>query len=306
MKTALAALLLAFAAPALADTPERAALLVDAMRDQGCAMTGDEADAVLPGVGLSVEEVDVAISVLYPAALVTLSGDGEALVLSEALCAADADASLTLITEAFDATAVMEPWSPQVTPAQGVALIGALRGNDCALTEGEAAETLPALGLDMAATRDSVAVLLQAGAVALSEDGGTLRLSAETCAADPAGDAALVDQALADYAAPPSVSPDIGPLEVLNQHFGLDGMRAMTEVYAEMTGCFIGLEDRAATETAIADFVAEQLTLVFNFAPDWPEDARAELLRLVATALDEPGPEFSRAGDILTLTNCTS
>lgn len=305
MRAALAALLLTLAAPALADTPERAALLVDAIRDNSCAMTGDEADDILPGVGLSVDEVDVAISVLYPAMLVALSEDGEALVLSDALCTADEEQSLALITEAFEAAPVMEPWGPQITPAEGAALIGALRDNDCALTEGEAAETLPAAGLDMMSTRDAVAVLMQAGVAELSEDGTTLRLSADLCAADPQGDAGLVDQALADYAALPPMLPDAAPLELLTGQFGLDGVRAMTEVYAEMAGCTITLDDRAATETAIADFVAEQMTLIFNFVPDWPEEARTELYRLVSVVLDEPGPEFTRAGNTLTLTNCT-
>ncbi len=305
MKAALAALLLTVGLPAWADTPARAALLVDAMRDNGCAMTGDEADAVLPGMGLSVDEVDAAISVLYPAMLVMLSDDGEALVLSEALCAADADTSLTLINEAFDAAPVMEPWSPQVTPAEGAALIGALRDNDCVLTESEAAETLPAAGLSMVSTRDAVAVLLQAGAVELSEDGTILRLSAGVCAADPQEDVALVDQALLDYTALPPMVSDAEPLEVLTGQFGLDGIRAMTALYAEVEGCTVDLADRAAAETEIAGFIGEQMTLIFNFVPEWPEEAQAELFRLVAAVLDEPGPEFTRAGDILTLTNCT-
>lgn len=305
MRAALAALLLTVAAPAWADTPERAALLVDAMRDNGCAMTGDEADAILPDVGLSVDEVDAAISVLYPVELVTLSGDGEALVLSDVLCAADADTSLSLITEAFDAAPVMEPWSPQITPAEGAALIGALRDNDCTLTEAEAAETLPAAGLNMVSTRDAVAVLLQAGAVELSEDGTILRLSADLCAADPQGDVALVDQALLDYAALPPMVSDAEPLEVLTGQFGLDGIRAMTALYVEVEGCSIDVADRAAAETAIAGFIREQMTLIFNFVPEWPQEAQAELFRLVASVLDEPGPDFTRAGDTLTLTNCT-
>jgi len=305
LRAVLAALLLTVAAPAWADTPERAALLVDAMRENGCAMTGDEADAVLPGVGLSIDEVDAAISVLYPAGLVALSGDSEALVLSDALCAADAGQSLILITEAFDAAPVMEPWSPQITPAEGAALIAALRDNACALTEDEAAETLPAAGLNMVSTRDAVAVLLQAGAVELSEDGTTLRLSADLCAADPQGDVALVDQALLDYAALPPMMSDADPLEVLTGQFGLDGIRAMTALYVEVEGCTIDVADRAAAETAIAGFIGEQMTLIFNFVPEWPEEAQAELFRLVAAVLDEPGPDFSRAGDILTLTNCT-
>lgn len=305
MRTILAALLVTVAAPALADTPERAALLVDAMRDSGCTMTGEEADAVLPGVGLSIDEVDAAITVLYPAGLVELSEDGEALMLAGLLCEADAEQSLALITDAFDAAPVMEPWSPQITAAEGAALIGALRDNGCTLSEDEAAAALPAVGLNMISTRDAVAVLLQAGAVDLDDEGTTLYLSPDVCESDSAGDIELVDRALTEYVAMPSIPADADPLEVLSQHFGLDGIRALTALYAEAEGCTIALDDRPAAETAIAEFSAEQLTLIFNFVPDWSDEARAELFRLVAAALDEPGTEFTRAGDILTLTNCT-
>ena len=308
MRSVLAALLLSAAAPALADTAARAAVavvLVDAMRENGCAMTDAEAEAVLPGLGLGADEVQAVVTALYPAGLVDLSEDGAALVLTGGLCAASGDEALALITAAFDAAPVLEPWAPGITAEQGAALVGALRDNDCALAEDEAAEVLPALGLDMAATRDAVAVLMQAGAVDLSADGTTLSLSGEVCAADASGDAALADRALLDFAALPQIAPDAGPLEVLGEHFGLDGIRAMTGLYAEVSGCTIALEDRAAVETEVADFIAEQLTLMFNFVPDWPEEARAELFSLVAATLDEPGPDFTRAGDLLTLTNCT-
>jgi len=307
VKSRLAALTLTLtlAAPALADTPEHAAIFVDAMRDNGCVMTGAEADAVLPGLGLSVFEVEGAISVLFPAQLVALSEDGEALLLSEALCAADAGQSLTLISDAFDSVPVLEPWSPQVSPVQGAALIAALRDNGCAMTEDEAAELLPGLGLDMALTRDAVGVLLDAGVVTLSEDGGTLRLNAAVCAADPDDDALLFAEALADFVPMPPMTSGADPLEVLTGQFGLDGIRAMTELYVEINGCSIGLGERSAAEGAIAGFVAEQMTMIFNFAPDWPEDARAELHRLVGEVLDDPGPAFVRDGDTLTLTNCT-
>jgi len=300
-----AALSLVLAAPALADTPERAAIFIEAMRDNGCVMTGAEADAVLPGLGLSVAEVEAAISVLYPAQLVALSEDGESLLVSEALCAADAGRSLTLITDAFESVPLLEPWSPQVSPEQGAALIAGLRDNGCAMTEGEAAGRLPALGLDMAATRDAVGLLLDAGVVSLSEDGGTLRLDAAVCAADPDEDEALFARALADFVPMAPMASGGDPLEVLTGHFGLDGIRAMTELYVEITGCSIAVDERPAAEATIAGFVAEQMTMIFDFAPDWPEEARAELHRLVGAVLDDPGPEFTRDGDTLTLTNCT-
>ena len=141
MRSALAALLLSVvAAPALADTPARAdvagaAVLVDAMRENGCAMTDAEAEAVLPGLGLGADEVQAAVTALYPAGLVDLSEDGAALGLTEGLCAASGDEALALITAAFDAAPVLEPWAPAITAEQGAALVGALRDNDCALAE---------------------------------------------------------------------------------------------------------------------------------------------------------------------------
>jgi len=89
------------AAPALAFTPERAALMVDAVRANGCMMTGDQAEGMLAPLGLGGDEVQAFVDTLFGGALITLSEDFDTLTLSEALCAVEGDESLALITAAF-------------------------------------------------------------------------------------------------------------------------------------------------------------------------------------------------------------
>lgn|GEM_PF-1628609 len=292
------------ALPALADTPERAAMLVQAMRDNGCAMNGNEADATLPALGLTPDEVQVSISVLYPAGLVVPSeDDGNALSLAPQLCDADEEQSQALIAEAFDVAPTIEPWAPDVTPAQGGALIGALRDNDCALTETQAGQALPELGLGMAASRDAVAVLTEAGIVGLNDDRSLLRLDDAICAADAEDDESVMARALAglDLFLPRPASA--APLPLI-QGLGRDGVSALIALNAELNGCAVTLAG-AETEAMLADFVIDQAAMFHDFGPEWPEPARAETARLVAGVLDDPGPDFDRSGDTLTLTHCT-
>lgn len=304
-----ALLLAALASPAWAETPERAMILIDAIRANDCAMTEAEANAALPALGLMQQETQGFIDLLFRAGLAEYSEERQALILPEAFCAASPEDALAQVTAAFDAPAIsLEPWVPDFAPERGALLIGALRVNDCSMSETEAGEILSGLGLEMTETRDIAGVLAETGLAVISSDGNVLSLSDMVCSADPAGDAALAAEALASFrAAEPEMPamPAVDPGEVLNQQFGLDGVRAMTELHAEAEGCSIALGDRAAAEAALADFVAEQINLTFNLDPDWPEAAIADLRRLVGAVLDDPGPAFAREGDRLTLTNCT-
>jgi len=299
-------LLFALAAPALAETPERAMIFVEAVRANDCAMTEAEANQVLPGLGLGMDEVQGFIDLMFRAGLADYDEERQAVVMPSAFCAASPEDALAQITAAFDEPAMsLLPWMPDFEPARGALLIGALRDNDCTMTGTEADEILPRLGLERTETRDIAGVLLEAGYAVISSGGDVLSLSDAVCAADPGDDALIAAEALAAFASAAPMSPAADPGEVLNQQYGLDGVRAMSELYVEIIGCSIALDDRAATEAAIAGFVAEQINLTFNLDPDWPEDATADLRRFVGAVLDDPGPAFERDGDRLTLTNCT-
>ena len=103
-----AALALALAAPALAQAIDsaRAALFIDTIRQNDCAMTEEQAEASLPELGFDPAETSEYVEVLFEAGMVSLSEDMRTLILSEALCAADPggdEARFAAALEAFDA-----------------------------------------------------------------------------------------------------------------------------------------------------------------------------------------------------------
>lgn len=189
--------LLLLAAPAAAFSPDRAALMVDAVRANGCAMTADEAAAQLAPLGLDPVEVQAFVDTLYGAGLVTISDDNDRLMLSQDLCDAAAADSLALIEAAFDAqTFDLERWEPRFAPETGAAMLGALRAADCTLTDAIAAEVLPPLGIDPSTSRDIVAVLIETGQAGVDDAGVTLTLFDPLCSADPSGDLTAIAAAL--------------------------------------------------------------------------------------------------------------
>ncbi|MCA2010916.1 hypothetical protein [Pararhodobacter sp. CCB-MM2] len=186
------------AAPASAFTPERAGLLVDAIRANDCAMHGDEAGAALGPLGLEPVEVQAFVDTLYGAGLVTLSEDMATLRLAPMLCEAEAEASMAMIVEAFAAQEPsIEPWLPEFTPARGAELIAAIRAEDCTLSDARAQEMLPGLGFTPIETRDIVAVLVDGEMAGVNDDGSELVLADATCDSTPEADAealaALID-----------------------------------------------------------------------------------------------------------------
>lgn len=203
MKHALPALALTLAtvaAPALGFTPERAAVMVDALRGQGCTLHGDQAETVLAPLGLEAVEVQVFVDTLYGAGLVTLSDDQMVLSLSEALCAAEGEASLAMITEAFaEQEAALTAWRPEFSPELGASFSAAVREGGCALTDENAADVLMPLGISPAQSRAIVTVLVDGGLASVTEDAQVFTLSEAFCAADPAGDASAFAALLAAW-----------------------------------------------------------------------------------------------------------
>lgn len=191
MKLALPALLLTLAAtPALAYTPERAGMMVDAIRTNGCAMTGEQAPAALGPLGLEPAEVQAFVDTLYAAGLVTLSEDMATLNLAPMLCEAEGDAAMAMIVQAFQAQeARIERWLPDFAPERGAQLVATLRGEDCVLTDARAQDILPPLGFTPVEVRDIVAVMIDGEMASVTEDGAELRLSDSVCSGDPEADA---------------------------------------------------------------------------------------------------------------------
>ncbi len=197
---AVIALTAGLSAPAAAFSPERAAILVDAVRDNGCEMAGQQAPAALEPLGLDAIEVQSFVDILYGAELVRVSDDLEHLILSEQLCTAQGSDSMALIVSAFASQeATLQPWEPDFTPARGAEFVAVLRDNDCGMSDAQAGDILPGHGFSPEISRDIVTVMLEGGLADLSEDASQVNLSAPLCAADPVDDSATLEAALAAW-----------------------------------------------------------------------------------------------------------
>jgi hypothetical protein len=174
--------------------PPSAVTFVQAVQANGCAMSDAEAEEQLPPLGLSVPDVHRALEMVF-------AGGGAAVdapdrfTLSPEWCAGDAAALLAAVVRDG---AQLEPWAPEFTPEEGVAVVSALRANACTMTEAEAETQFPPLGLSPVVVRDVSAILLQGG-LAEFQPGTGLMLEAGFCAADPADDGATIAQALAAF-----------------------------------------------------------------------------------------------------------
>ena len=201
MRLAATALIAALAAsPALAFTPERAGMMVDAIRTNGCAMTGEQAPEALGPLGLDPVEVQAFVDTLYGAGLVSLSEDMQILNLAPILCEAEGEAAMTMIVEAFAAQETrIERWLPDFAPERGAELIVALRGVDCTLTDERAQAILPPLGFTPVEVRDIVTVMVDGEMASVTEDGSEMRLSDSVCAGDPAADAPALATLIATW-----------------------------------------------------------------------------------------------------------
>lgn len=283
MRRAAQALLVALlaAGPVAAQgVPERAAAFVAVVQANGCALTEDQAEALLPPAGLTMADAQAAAAVMNRGRLFTVDDDGQTLRLVPDLCAADAAGVAALLAAAAEAP---EPQvealglADRVDPARGAAFLAEVRATGCAMTEAQAAAVLPGLGFDQAEVQDIAELLAAAGLAGLVDDAFTL--SPELCAADPAADAATVAAALAAYV------PAELPIDALTVRMALAAL-AVTE------GCALDAADPAALTAALAAWLGDGAD-------------PAAIAPLVGAVLAEPGPEFTLDAGQLSLANCT-
>jgi hypothetical protein len=177
--------------------PPATVAFVNVVRANDCAITEAQAEALLPAAGLDFDDARAAAALLNRGPLFTIDGDGETLRLVADLCAADAATTLALLTAAAEAPDRVQVLSLQdrIDPDAGARLVGAIRAEGCALTEARADAVLPPLGFQPETVQDLVALMLDAGLAGLDASTG-LSLSATLCAADPAGDRAVIEGAL--------------------------------------------------------------------------------------------------------------
>lgn len=187
-------LVLMLASPAAAFTPDRAGLMVDAVRANGCVLDSADAERILSPLGLEGMEVQSFIDILFSAGLVALLENNTILSLPEPLCSIAPEASMAIIEEAFAAQAPeLTPWTPTFTPERGAQLVGVVRAEGCTLSDARAGEVLPPLAFTPVEARDIVSTLVEMEHAGVAEDGSSMVLSDALCAADPAGDVAFVE-----------------------------------------------------------------------------------------------------------------
>lgn len=114
-------------------------------------------------------------------------------------------------------------------PERAAAFVAVVQANGCALTEAQAEALLPPAGLDMADAQAAAAVMNRGRLFTVDDDGQTLRLVPDLCAADAAGVAALL------AAAADAPAPQVEALGLADRVDPARGAAFLSEVRA--TGC---------------------------------------------------------------------
>lgn len=311
MRGALALLLAAvLALPVAADTPEKAAAVIGAMREAGCEMSLEAADDAAGALGIEIAELDTIIDLLYAGGLLYIDAD-EHMTMATVLCAAppEDDAALfARLQREIDLEILEEAVRDEglglagyPTPERAALVITTLRAHDCALTQAEAEEVLAVAGITPAEAYAVMAVLFHAGLMDQGAEPGELRLTDDICLADPADDAALYETALARLSAGAELAD---PDAVIAQRFGPDGIRAVLEFMAGADDCVLDTSDPAQTVEQVVEFLAFNVTGIHNLPPDFSAEAEADLRARIAQMLRDPGPGFAVEPGRLVLIDC--
>ena len=306
----LAPLLLAaaLAAPAAADTPEKAAAFLGAMRDSGCELSLEAADSAAGSLGIEIDELDDIIDLLYVGGQLQIDSEDN-LTLVPAFCAADpaGDGALfARLQSEIDLDSLGGDWGlaglPEVAPETGARFVAAIRARDCMVPQEDGPAILATAGMTEAEARAAFTVLYETGHVVPIGSWDAFRLSDALCGADPAGDMALFAAAADQLAVPDApVDPDV----VLAERFGPEGIRAVLEFLADTSDCVLDTADRPDTVDSVVAFLAFNVTGIYNLPADFSPEAEAELRALVGDMLDDPGPGFDARPGQLTLIDCT-
>lgn len=121
----------------------REVLLRDAIRKTGCAMTENQAEAILPGLGMEMEEAEDIADLWIERGMASFENDK--LVLKPELCRAG--------RKKPKGKEKTETPPPTQTDAEAV-LLRAFRENGCRMTEKDAERALPGLGIEMRVADD--------------------------------------------------------------------------------------------------------------------------------------------------------
>lgn len=309
----LAPLLLAaaFAAPAAADTPEKAAAFLGAIRDAGCDMSLEAADAAAEDLGIEIDELDDILDLLYAGEQMQIDAEDH-MTLIPSLCSAPAagDAALfTRLQAEIDLNAFEKEWlgtdalgAGILLPERAAEVIAVIRDNGCAITHDTAPELMRGADIGPGVSYAATAALFEAGHLYHDAGPEAFRLTDAVCDADAAGDGALYDAAIARLTG--SAAPT-DPDAVLADRFGPEGVRAVLEFLADSNDCVLDTSDREDAVDSVVAFLAFNVTGLYNLPPDFSPEAEADLRAMVVQMLDAPGPAFVAEPERLTLIDCT-
>lgn len=188
------------------------------VRENGCSMNEDQAEAILPRNGIDLESAEDMLKVWVGLGLAEF--DGDTLVLGDGLCGGFRDAKAS---------------PPPMTEVEAQ-LMFLIRRNGCALSEDAARAQLPSIGLDLEAAEDIIKVWRKDG---LAEFKGNMAvLSPDQCTGHGVDDS--------DTEARKAIF-----VAILEHHDC-----AMTEDTAEAVLPSAGFEDKSETKRIVADLMA--------------------------------------------------
>jgi hypothetical protein len=132
--------------------------VVQAIREHGCVMTGDQAAAVFPPLGITQDEMIDAVDVLVARGEAHLEQEQSVMVLSPSLCRPGA-----------------------ANPALRDLLVAELRAHDCALSEEQIPGLFSSRGYAPGEVFDEGQRMIADGLAALQGGGGRLVLAPALC-----------------------------------------------------------------------------------------------------------------------------
>lgn len=227
------------AAPAAPDAPSadgRREEFIAVVRGNGCTMTEDEADLLLPAAGFDKDESRTIARALMSEGLA--SAEGDSFALGTELCGT---ASGAVAAGGGAVAAVGDPTER---------FLALVRDNNCALTEAQAEGMLAGIGMTMEETIPIVNGLLDAGKASFS--GGVLTLNEDVCLADAGGSSGTGG----------TTGGSGGPSDVLAAHIRSLGC-TLTEDGADAALAATGLTEDQAAE-AVQQWMADGLVTFDN------------------------------------------
>jgi hypothetical protein len=146
-----------------------------ALADNGCAMTTQQSDAILPRVGVELQEVRLLMEEMLREGEVTLSTDESTVQLSSDICSKYKGLSKVM--------AASMPQKPATRSAEDVRkdFLIYMASIDCAITRSDAQSELSRAGFEAKDVRPIIQALLKSGDAEMTGEDDLLTIKPEVC-----------------------------------------------------------------------------------------------------------------------------